>query len=364
MQSRVLAVAAIAAGVVLPAGAEAQGLADAQLRGAPQFISYSIELGGAKTSVSQFAIPIAFSLPLTTQLTFDIATAFANASVDAGGGATSKISGLTDAQARLNYTLAGDAVVVTAGLNLPSGQYKVAEDKIGAAGQIGNDFLAFPVSSFGNGFAATGGIALARSAGDWNLGAGASFRKSMEFDAFEAGSSTVQFTPANEIRFRVGGDREIGGGRMMLGLIFSKFGEDTCDGGDCGIASTYATGDRIIVQGAVDVPVGERRLYIGGWFLRRGEGEQLGGISPASNIENVQVALGMNVGTLFIEPSVELRMQQISGGTGSTIVYGGLRSRFTGGAFELSPSVAYGVGSLGDADLSGLKVGLTIRLAR
>lgn len=363
MQPRSL-VAVIAAAAAFPAGAQAQGLADAQLRGAPQFISYSIEANGAKTSVNQFAMPIAFALPLTSQLTFDLATAFATASVDAGGGATSSISGLTDAQARLNYTLGGDAVVVTAGLNLPSGQYKVAEDKIAAAGQIGNDFLAFPVSSFGNGFAATGGIALARNAGDWNIGAGASFRKSMEFDAFEAGTSTVQFTPANEIRFRVGGDREIGGGRMMLGLIFSKFGDDTCDGCETGPATTYATGDRIIVQGAVDLPVGERRLYIGGWFLRRGEGEQLGGVSPSSNIQNLQVALGMNVGTLFVEPSVELRMQQVSGGTGSTIVYGGVRSRFTGGAFELSPTIAYGVGSLGDADLSGLKIGMTIRLLR
>jgi hypothetical protein len=339
----------------------AQGLSMASFRVAPQFVSYTFDAAGEKSTISQFAIPIAFAMPISERFSFDVATAFASATFDADGGEKSTISGLTDTQLRLNFTLPGDAILITAGINLPTGQYKVEENKIAPAGQIGNDFLAFPVSSFGNGFGGTGGVAFAKPLGTWNLGVGASFRKSFEFDAFESGSTTVTFTPATEFRVRAGLDREITGGRLILGAVFSEFGEDKCEG--CAGGTTAATGARIIGQAAIDKDLGGKQLYVGGWVLHRNEGEQLGGIAPAENIEDVMVALGFNAGSLFLEPSVEARFRQIDGETG-TLFYGGIRTRLQSGSLEFSPSIAIGTGSLGDVDISGLKAGMTIRVVR
>jgi hypothetical protein len=345
----------------LTASAAGAQLSSASFRVAPQFVTYTFDNAGSKSTISQFAIPIAVAVPLGSRLSFDIATAFANATFDDDSGDKSTISGLTDTQLRLNFTLPGDAIMITAGLNLPTGQYKVDEDKLAPAGQIGNDFLAFPVSSFGNGFGGTGGVALAKSLGTWNLGLGASFRKSFEFDAFEAGGTTVTFTPATEIRVRAGLDREISGGRVMLGAVFSEFGDDKCDG--CVGGTAAATGARIIGQAAIDKDLGGKQLYIGGWVLHRAEGEQFGGIAPSENIENVMVALGLNVGSLFLEPTVEARFRQIDNESGS-IFYGGVRTRFRSGSLEFSPSVAVGTGSFADVDISGFKGGLTIRVVR
>lgn len=351
----------VAAATLAPLPLQAQGLSSASFRVAPQFVTYTFDVAGSKSTISQFAVPIAFAVPIGSRFNFDVATAFASATLDVDGGGESTISGLTDTQIRLNFTLPGDAIMITAGINAPTGQYKVEEDKLAAAGQIGNDFLAFPVSSFGNGFGGTGGIAIAKSLGTWNLGLGGSFRKSFEFDAFESGSTTVTFTPATEIRGRLGLDREITGGRVMLAAVYSKFGEDKCDG--CTGGTTAATGARIIGQAGIDKDIGSAHLYLGGWVLHRAEGEQLGGIAPAENIEDAMLALGFNVGGLFLEPNVEVRMRQSDGETAS-LFYGGLRTRFRSGSLEFSPSAAIGMGTAGDVDISGFKGGLTIRIVR
>lgn len=351
----------LATALLAPAVLAAQGLSSASFRVAPQFVTYTFDFAGSKSTISQFAVPVAVAVPVGSRFSFDIATAFANATFDVDGGEKSTISGLTDTQLRLNFTLPGDAIMITAGLNLPTGQYKVDEDKLAPAGQIGNDFLAFPVSSFGNGFGGTGGLAIAKSLGTWNLGLGASFRKSFEFDAFESGSTTVTFTPATEFRVRAGLDREIAGGRMMFGAVYSEFGEDKCEG--CAGGTTAATGARIIGQAAIDKDIGGKQLYIGGWLLHRAEGEQLGGPAPSENIEDVMVALGLNIGSLFLEPNVEMRMRQSDGESGS-LFYGGIRTRVRSGSLEFSPSVAVAMGSTGDVDISGLKAGLTIRVVR
>jgi hypothetical protein len=357
---RTLALAA-GLGTVLSVPAGAQSVTTGGARLAPQFASYQIGTGDQQVKVSELSIPLAFAFPLTSRLSFDVATAFAKATVDAGG-AKSTLSGLSDTQLRFNYTIGEQAIVLTAGINIPTGQYEVEEDKISAAGQIGNDFLAFPVSSFGNGFAGTGGIAFAHPMGTWNLGLGASVRKSAEFGAFKTGTTAFRFQPADEIRVRAGLDGAVSGGRAMFGLIYSKFGDDATDDGTT--QTTYSTGDRIIGQAAFDVPVGSRRLYAGGWLLHHAAGQRLGGDAPSENVENILVALGMNAGTMFIEPNVEFRLRQSSGVSGSSIVYGGLRTKFQAGSCEVSPSIAYGVGSLEGLDLSGFKGGLTIRYSR
>lgn len=351
--------------VSAPIAASAQGFADGTLRLAPQMASYTLDQSGTKTKISEFAIPIAFVLPISSRLSFDIATAFASATVEASGKST--ISGLTDTQLRLNWTTGSDALIVTAGVNVPTGQYKVDADKVTAAGQIGNDFLSFPVSSFGNGLAGTGGVAFARALGAWNIGLGASFRKSAEFGAFGSDSNATRFQPADEARLRVGVDREAFGGRMMLAGIYSVFGQDACAGCTGVSRSTYSSGDRLIGQVAFDIPTGASKLFLGGWILHHAAGETVVGAAPAENILNGQASLGFNVGSLFLEPSLEGRLWTVGGDKRGTLAFAGLRTKFDVGTVQISPSFSYGMGTLEgspNADITGFKGGLTIKIGR
>src|SRR5256714_10495095 len=149
----------------------AQSVFDTNVRAAPQFLTYQIKAPVNET-ISEFTTPIFVVIPITSTLTFDVGTAFASASVKRNGAGTeqkSTISGLTDTQIRANLSFGSDFVVVTAGVNIPTGKETATQEELLAAFRIGNDFLAFPISNMGTGFGATGAIAIAPPIGSWNL---------------------------------------------------------------------------------------------------------------------------------------------------------------------------------------------------
>ncbi|MCL4215046.1 MAG: hypothetical protein KJZ74_14140 [Gemmatimonadales bacterium] len=355
---RPLALAALV--VTLPAVAGAQGVRDAAVIVAPHSAQYTFGSGAAERTVSQSSIPIVIVLPFSERFTMDIATAFANSDFITNGGSVSKVSGLTDTQVRANFSVGSDLVVFTVGLNVPTGQYTISNDQLAVAGQVGNDFLGYPVPSMGNGFAGTGGIAFARAMGSWNLGAGASFRKSAEFSAFEQPSGDFRFAPADEIRLRLGLDRPVGDGEVALGVSYSAFGEDVAD------TTTYSSGDRITVTGTWSFPVRNASAFISAWNLFRLAGQQYGGDAPAENIANVNAGFSFDVGRVLIQPNVETRLWQVDGARAGQLVNLGTRARIGAGAFSFYPAAGYTLGKIYDdagasEDLTGYRFSLTIR---
>ena len=247
----------------------------------------------------------------------------------APGVATSQITGLTDAQVRGNLTL-GDAVL-TLGVNLPSGQYKVPDAQQSAAGQIGNDFLIYPVTSMGKGLAATGGVGFAKTLGDWNLGVWRrGFRYSTAFDAYQVQSSVLRFTPGNRARVRIGLDRPVGDGSFNVSVTYSKFGKDQAD------STSFATGDRALGQTALAIPLGANSdLLLSAWDLYRAAGEQLGAPSPWENVGNGGVAVGFQMGGLYIQPNVEERIWNVDGNKAGLLTNVGVRFRFDFGGLSV-----------------------------
>jgi hypothetical protein len=339
---------------------EAQ-LPQATVLTSPTYTDLTFGSGAAKRSVTQLAIPLVIVLPFGDRLSIDVSTAYANSIVTSGGATTSEINGLTDTQIRANFRVGSDRLLFTVGMNLPTGQYAVPEAEQEAAGQIGNDFLYYPISSMGNGFAGTGGIAYARPAGNWNLGFGGSVRKSAEFTAFSVQSSDFRFTPADEYRARLSADRPVGDGQLSLGLTYSMFGEDLAD------TTTYSTGDRIIANAGWSFPVRGTSVFLSAWNLYRLEGQQLGGDAPRENVFNVSGAVSIDAGRLLVQPNVEMRLWQVEGARAGNLANLGVRVRVPAGLFALFPSVGYSVGniySLGDGTatkVTGLRGGLTIR---
>lgn len=347
--------------VALPSLAPAQGLSNMAVIVAPHSTAYTIGTGATKKTVSQTAIPIVFSLPFTERFSMDITTAYAISDVISGGSATSSIKGLTDTQVRGNFSFANQTVVFTAGFNLPTGQYTIPEGQTEAAGQIGNDFLNYPISSMGNGLAGTGGVAVARTLGDWNVGAGASMRKSTEFAAFSVASTDYRFTPADEYRVNVGVDRPVGDGQVQLGLSYSAFGNDFAD------ATSYSTGDRLIATGAWNFPVRNANVFLSGWNLYRMAGQQLGGPAPKENVANLNAGVSITAREVLIQPNLEIRLWQIGGVKAGNMLNTGVRLRLNAGSFVLFPSFGYSIGNFFDTgsgaatDVTGMRGSLTVR---
>lgn len=343
----------------------AQALLDASVRSGPTYLSYDVG-GPIGRTFSQLTVPVAVVVPVGTRFSVDLATAYANSRVS--GTQESTVSGLADTQLRANYTLGNDALVLTAGLNLPTGRATVSGDEVVAAGVIGNDFFAFPISNMGTGFGGTGGVAVARPFGAWNVGAGVSMRYSAEYTPFDIDGTQTRYQPGSEYRARVGVDRSIGAGRAVLGFTYSAFGNDHAG------SYTYGTGDRYVMQTGVSAPVRGVDVTLSAWNLFHAQGETAAGTTaPWENIGNIALATGFRVGTATLEPNVEWRAwnEDADGGPRrlGTLASFGLRARLSLLGLAVAPGASYTTGNLhvdgsGPAELSGWRVATTIRYSR
>ena len=126
-------------GGVIAVAVCAQGLAaqgsDVTAIAGPQFVSFTIGSGTTGKTVSQMSVPFAVIVPLGEKFSFDVSGAWAKSAVSSNGVQTSSINGLTDTQARFNWTLGDNFAVVTLGANIATGQYKVGDAQQEAAGQ-------------------------------------------------------------------------------------------------------------------------------------------------------------------------------------------------------------------------------------
>lgn len=357
-----------ALGLCVPAIAAAQGDGIAA-RAAGEMTSYTLSANGTKKTISQLVTPFALVLPVGERLSFDIATAFASSRVEIAGdtAAPSAVSGLTDTQVRGSYVLGQDAVVLTAGVNLPTGQSTANAKQFVAAQNISNDFLLFPIGTMGSGFGATGGIALARPIGSWNVGVGGSYRHSADFAPFEYNDGQkAHYQPGNELRARLGVDRSFGAATAMVGATFSSYGDDKSAG------ATFNTGNRLVFQAGYSGAAGNVGYGLSGWNLTRTRGTRADGSdAPSENITNVALAARFSLGGLSLEPTLEARhLARAAATTGTALPKGtgqmetfGLRSRWNVAGFQVAPAAGYSLGKLEGLDLTGWHATVAIRFA-
>lgn len=339
----------------------AQGLWDSSIRTGPQFYSYNIH-GSEK--VSELSFPVFVVVPVSSRFTMDVGTAYASVDLDRTNAdqthTKSSLSGLTDTQVRGNYSLGGDLLVLTAGLNLPTGSSTVTADELDAATRMGSDFLAFPISGFGSGFAMTAGAAVAHTLGSWNVGFGGSVRQSSEYTPFrDAADSAVNFTPGPEYRLRAAIDHPHGTGRVSLGFMYSKFGDDKAN------AATYNTGNRFVGQLAVSNALASHVDYsFVAWDLYRTTGTLIdGSASPSANMTNALIGLAIGGRTVSVQPTLEGRVvagQELA--KTNAMATAGLRFVINRGAWSIVPGAAYTYGHMDLGSLSGVRATLAARI--
>jgi hypothetical protein len=344
--------------------AQAQSMFDTNVRAAPQLVQYRLAAPVGET-ISELTTPIFVVIPVSSLLDLDVGTAYAWARVSPNSGSTerpSTISGLTDTQLRANLTLGSGFVVLTAGLNLPTGPETVSPAAQSAAFRIGNDFLAFPISNMGTGFGATGGVAVARPVGAWDIGFGGSMRQSGSYQPFvDDAGARPRFQPGNEYRARLGVDRPFGTGRFAVGLTYSAFGNDDIGG------SIYNTGDRYIAQIGFTNTIGGANVLVNAWNLYRRSGTIFSGEHTGpEDVANLLIGVGVGALHGVVEPTLELRSWRQENLDASTLATLGLRYDVNARGFAVTPSAGYALGrfatAAGAASLSGFRAALAVRL--
>ena len=357
-----------------PSGVSGQTAQHAFGTGA-QFQSYSFSEGLGTEVATLTLIPLAYSLPVGESFDLEFYGAFANGSVERDG-LTFNLQGPVDTRVRARYQ-ASPWAVFTALVNIPTGNSTHDPEEAVVASVLSTDILGFQEANWGTGAAVTAGFATAHQAGDWGVGLGASYRLSNGFEPREGTSLTFQ--PGNEIRVRLGLDRNVGeSGKFMAGFTAQNFSEDQYDGqnlfqagnrfrGDASYA--FRTGGSTWALYAVDVwrEAGDAFLD-----LVNPQGTVVGDTTLVVGSQNLLI-VGLNGSTplnstLRIRPSVDLRIQSREEGDGEGWIVGAgadlpLRAF---GSVDLFPRGKVLFGSLKNVleesvGLWGLEVGLTLR---
>jgi hypothetical protein len=296
-----------------------------------QFQSYSFSSpAGAKAS--EWAIPFVMVAPLGDHMSADLTAHYANGKVNGGGGPDQTLSGLTDTQLRLLYTLNRDRAVVSLSVNLPTGQHTLSTQQFAVYGALGSNYLSFPVGDFGTAFGLTGGLAFATPAGSWNLGLSGAVRYTASYTLFSDSAATQSYKPGIEFRGRLGADRLVGqSSRLLIGVTASTFSNDQLSGTTGTVASgSLAPGLRVIGDAGWASAIGNSTLSLAVWDYYRAKGTFADSITTGSeNILNAEARFLIPVSPrVSVTPIVGVRTWNPSGQTGGTYVTGGVGAHF------------------------------------
>lgn len=286
--------------------------------------------------IRQISLPVGVAVPVGQRFSFDVGSSYAVTSVKDATGSRS-FSGFTDTQIRGSYVFGNDAFVASLMVNLPTGKETTTIGNFGIASAASANFLLFPVNSYGSGFSVTPGLAMATTAGTWNLGLAGSVRLSAKYNPF-TDNSAVSYKPGLETRIRAGADHLIGQSRLSLGVTFSTFSNDQLRGGGFSGNGVYDPGNRFLVDASLVAPAGTGTVTFFAWNYYRTASSSSSG--STSNRENV-LTLGtsgsfpVSASKIALEPVVEARIW--SPKVGSGVLFGG----GTSVRFELTPRLAF-----------------------
>ncbi len=199
------------------------------------------DLGGGSSSVksaSQFSVPISVQVPIGERWTVDAAGAYASGTVklDAPdpvtGASKYTLSGMTDVRLRATGRVVGDNLLLTLGVNVPTGKTSLDAGEFSALRVLAAPALSFQSPVLGTGTSATLGLVYAREAAGWAWAFGGSFELNRSYApvSLVAGLPAPDFSPGNTVHLSVGGDRYIGQHEMLVGLSADFFGQSELAG--------------------------------------------------------------------------------------------------------------------------------------
>ena len=210
------------------------------------------QLGGDSVHVAhvwQFSIPIDIAVPVGDRFTFDASGAYQTGTVQLTGQDTAlhmshyTLSGLTDIKLRMVARLVGDNVLLTLGVNAPTGTTNLTAEQYKALRILAAPALELPNATLGTGPGGVVGLVLAKHIAGWSWAIGGSYElrgSYVPIEAYAAFASAPNYQPGNTAHFELGADGYLGSSNMTLGLTGNVYQHDALTTTDAGGAKYTA----------------------------------------------------------------------------------------------------------------------------
>lgn len=209
-------------------------------------------------SATQITLPIAASSPIAEGWRLDVTALYGSGQVSyrAPSGTTQRaaLGGVSDVRVRATGRLLRDNVVLTIGLNAPSGRTALDGEQFSALRVLSAPALGMASAPVGAGLSGTMGVVVAQQLGAWAVAYGTSYEARGRYQpvaALIAGTGTTDYLPGGVVRASLGADRLIGAHRLSLAASADVFADDRLRGG--------VVGDSAVTG----VPGGEARVRLG-----------------------------------------------------------------------------------------------------
>lgn len=323
------------------------------------FQGYSFDKGLGTDAANLLLIPLAVRLATTDVFAVDFFGAWAEGRVEREQG-TFVLNGLVDSRIRVQWK-ATPWVSLSISTNLPSGNASHTPEEAVVASVLSSDILAFEESTWGTGFAITGGLATAWRFGEWGIGFGGSYR---QFDEFEPqADQSFGYHPGNELRGRLALDRNVGEtGKITIGGTFQTYETDLFQG-----RNLFNSGDRIRGDFRYSFRSGSSTwsLFVADVYRDTGDlslriindaGAAVGDSTVSTGSQNLLVAGiqgAIPIGsTVYFRPNADFRMQSVDAseqnpkGGGWVVGAGGDIPLRVSGAFDFFPRIRVSFGQL------------------
>ncbi len=158
------------------------------------------------------------------------------------GGDVPALSGFSDAQLGFAYHLEGPGVVLTLGVNLPTGKKELTQDEFQTSVLVSNTIFGLQVPNLGQGFGVNPGLLWAHPLSeDVVIGAGAGYYYKGKFNPLQG---FKEYDPGDEITANAGLDiRADESSTLSADVIFTHYSNDKLDGEDY-----FSSGSRIVAN--------------------------------------------------------------------------------------------------------------------
>lgn len=332
---------------MVPASARAQTPVQGSVGVALQTFSFSVDAGGLE-SVTLFTVPLGLRTVVAEQVTIDVTSAFALGRLTRSG-VTSSISGPTDTEVRLSTPLAGDALVFTALIALPTGKSELDAEELAVAGAVASDLLPFRLTNWGSGGGVGASVAFARDLGEIGLGVSAGYVRAGEYEA-QPGQGL--YRPGDMIRLNAVADRAVGStGKASLRVSLQFYTDDTAQPQSGGEAQNFfQSGNRYEALGSYAFAAGRRSsgmAYVGYHHRQQGTYLVSSGTWPSHGLAILGGGLRMPLSRGHLMPSADLRVHRREDGLGQGVTASlGARADWPTGSVIVRPSARVHFGSV------------------
>jgi hypothetical protein len=314
--------------------------------------------------VDLLTIPLTGGVRLARNVELSLGSAWARANLRRRDGSEATLTGPTDTEVRLTFSLARDRVRLSAIGVLPTGQTDLSVAEMDLIGLVASDLLPFAISSWGTGGGVGASAAFVVPFDETSVGFSAGYIVAREYEPLGAESFT--YRPGNHVQLRAAVDHTFGSaGKASVQVTFQQFSTDEFAG-----ANLYSAGDRLQAVGSFAFATGARGnalVYAGLLWRDTGRFSDTSRITPAQDLVYAGAALRQPLGPIVLLPLADVRILSSDEDTnqGYTVDIGA-GIELPVGAFELVPVVRGRFGNVEvrpgqESDFTGFRLGLSLR---